>query len=288
MSRQQKLDELTKKLSETKEQRNKINAEAKELAEKRDKLNEGFKNLRMETLALRSERDGLNEKVKEMKRKRSETKTKIHLKIEEAKGLNQEIKALAKRKPSKSFHSLQKEVEDIDWKIQTMSPSLQEEKELVERVKQLENQLSVHRKLEQSSKKLFEVRAEIKALERESEGYHKELTVNAQESRAIHEKMLVKIEESKKLKTEADDTHKLFLEARGKMRPIQGEIDGIFRQIKLLEEEIRAEEQKEKKKKEDILREKLEKDAREKLRRGEKLAWEEFQLLGKEEETTRD
>jgi len=55
-----------------------------------------------------------------------------------------------------------------------------------------------------------------------------------------------------------------------------------------LKEEIREEEEKEKKRIEDILREKLEKRAREKLKRGEKLTWEEFQILTEKEMTAQD
>ena len=288
MSKQQKIDELTKKLSELKEQRNKINAEAKGPAEKRDTLNERFKHTRTEILALKQERDESNDQVKELKKKRSNAKTKIREKVEEAKSLNQEIKTWAMRKPSKSFRALKKEVDDIDWKIQTMSPSLQEEKELVEHVKQLENQLSIYRKLAQLSQELLEVRAEIKTLETKGKDYHAKLTEIAQKSQTVHEKMLEKIEESKRLKAEADNLHKLFLETKTKAQPVQEEIDRVSRQIKLLRAEVLAEEDAEKKKKQSTLREKLENEARKKLKRGEKLTWEEFQLLGDNDETAQD
>jgi len=279
LSKQQKIDELTQKLSALKEQRNKLNAEAAERAEKRNKFNEQFKSLRIEILELKNERDKLNEKVKELKHQRNEMTIKVREKIEEAKKLNQEIKALFKKKPSKSLQTLQREVESIEWKIQTTPLSLQEEKELVERVKQLETQLNIHRKLEQLNHKLLELHAEIKALKTECRLRHEKLTETARKSQEIHEKMLAKIEESRKLKTEADSLHKLFLQTKERTRPIQEEISKISNQIKGLKDEIQREEAKEKKKIEEALREKLEKQAREKLRRGEKLTWEEFQLL---------
>ena len=100
--------------------------------------------------------------------------------------------------------------------------------------------------------------------------------------------MLEKIEDSKKLKEEADSLHKLFLQTREKIRPVQEEILEISAQIKAFREEAEVEEEKEKKKGEEALRERLEKQAREKLRRGEKLSWEEFQLLAEKENVAQD
>jgi uncharacterized coiled-coil DUF342 family protein len=52
--------------------------------------------------------------------------------------------------------------------------------------------------------------------------------------------------------------------------------------------QIRAEEEKERKEDEEALRQTLEKQAREKLERGEELSWEEFQLLAGKEGTAED
>lgn len=291
MSEQQKtreIEELTQKLSALKEQKNKLNIEANEWAEKRDKLNEQSRRLRDEVLNLRNERDKLNEKVKGLKQQREKTKTEIHEKIEEIKKLNQEIKALTQKKPSRSLQTLQKEVESIDWKIQTTPLNLKEEKELVEKVKQLETQLNIHRKLEQLSQKIFELQAEVKTLKTESRLCHESLTETAQKSQEIHGKMLGKIDELRKIEMEADDFHRLFLQTRERTGPLQEDIMEIANKLKQLETEIREEEKKEKKKSEEALREKLEKQAREKLRRGERLTWEEFQLLAEKGITTQD
>jgi uncharacterized coiled-coil DUF342 family protein len=280
LSEQRKIDELTQKLSALKDQRDKLNAEAEGWAEKRDKLNEQVKNLRAETLGLKNERDKLNEEVKELKRQRDEAKTEFHAKIEEMRKLDQEIRALVNKKPSRSFQALQTEFDRIEWKIQTTSLSLKEEKELVGQVKQLETQLNIYKKLNQQNQKLVELKAELKALKTKSKLFHEQLTETAQRSQQVHEKMMEKINNSKKHKEEADGLHGLFLRTREKVRPIHKEIMEISNQIRKLREEAHKEEEKEKRKSEETLREKLEKKAREKLRRGEKLSWEEFQLLG--------
>jgi uncharacterized coiled-coil DUF342 family protein len=274
--------ELNEKLSALKDQENTLGSEARKFAEKRDELNGRMRSLRDEVLGLRSQRDELNIKVKELKQRRDEMRVGIHGKLEEIKKLGEEHKVLARRRPSQSHEVLQKEVESIDWTIQTTSLTLQEDKELVEKVKQLETQLSIHRKLEQVAKRIAQLRTETRAMKAETEHLHRQLTENAQKSQETHRKMLQKIEESKTLKTEADSMHKQFLQAKGTTRPLREEMKAVLNRIRQLKGEIREEAQKERKESEDTLRKTLETQAREKLKRGEKLTWEEFQLLAEE------
>jgi uncharacterized coiled-coil DUF342 family protein len=282
------IEELTKKLSALKEQRDKLDGEAYEWAERRNELNDKVKNLRDGILKLRAERDRINDQVKELKQQRNNTTTRIREKIEEMKKLNQESRALAKKRPSRSHQALQKEVESVDWKIQTTPLTLQEDRELVGQVKELEAQLNVYRKLEQLAQKILELRKEVRALRRENGLRHQKLTKNAEESQEIHRNMIGKIEDSKKYKIEADVMHKRFLEVKEKARPVEGEMMGLANQIRQLRAEIRVEEEKERKQDQDALRETLERQAREKLKRGEKLTWEEFQLLAEKGVTAED
>jgi uncharacterized coiled-coil DUF342 family protein len=282
------IEELTKKFSELKEQKDKLDAEAYEWAEKRNKLNDKVKSLRDEALELRAERDGINDQVKELKKQRNDTTARIREKIEEIAKLNQETKALAKKRPSRSHQALQKEVDSIDWKIQTTPLTLQEDNELVGQVKELEAQLNVYRRLEQLAQKTLELRKEVKALRSENELRHQKLTENAEKSQEIHRNMIGKIEDSRNFKVEADGIHKRFLEAKERTRPVEHEMLGLANQIRQLRGEIRVEEEKERKQDQDALRETLERQAREKLKRGEKLTWEEFQLLAEKGVTAED
>jgi uncharacterized coiled-coil DUF342 family protein len=282
LSKQQKIEELTERLLTLRDQKDKVSVEADKQAEKRDKLNEQFKELRSEISLLKNERDKFNENVKWLKQRRTELKEKIHEKIKELNKLKQEAKNLAEERPLRNHKALQEEFESLEWRIQTTSLSLKEEKELVEQVKQIEMQLNVYRKLTQKNQRILELRTELKTLDSEGKQCHEELTKIAQESQGIHEKMLTKIEESKKTKAEADALHQIFVQTKENLKPIRDEISEILVQISQLKAEMRVEEEKEKKRNEETLRDALEKQAREKLRRGEKLSWEEFQILAEE------
>ena len=282
------IEELEKKVLLLKEQHANSDDQTREFAEKRDKLNEKVKNNRSEIEKLRQDRDAVNEKVRELKQHRNELTSRIREKIEEIKGLSEKSKIIAKKRPSKDHQTLKEEVESIDWQIQTTSHTLQEDKELVEQVKQLETQLNVHKKYERLGKMIRNLRSEVDKFKAESQGYHESLTANAQKSQDLHGKMLAKVEESRKWRAEADEVHNQFVKARESGKPIQDEIATGLSEIRKLRGEMREEEAKEKKQSEDDLRQSIEARAKEKLKRGEKLSWEEFQLLAEKGISTQD
>jgi uncharacterized coiled-coil DUF342 family protein len=282
------IEELEQKISLLEEQHAKLDDQAQEFAGKRDKLNEKVKNTRSEINNLRQERDATNEKVRELKQHRNELTSRIREKIEEIKGLSEKSRLVAKKRPSKDRQTLKEEVESIDWQIQTTSHSLEEDKVLVEQVMQLETQLSVHKKYERLGKMIRNLRSEVDKFKAESQGYHQSLTANAQKSQELHEKMLAKIEESKQLRAEADELHKQFVKAKEGGKPIQAEIVAGLNEIRKLKGEMREEDAKEKRQSEDELRQSIEARAKEKLKRGGKLSWEEFQLLAEKGISTQD
>jgi uncharacterized coiled-coil DUF342 family protein len=288
LSEHQSVEEQQKCLTSLKDEKDRFATEAEEATKKRDKLNGKFQTIRAEISGLKVKRDELNQKVQELKQKRAETKAKISEKVEQLKKLRQGAKTLEKKKPRRSQQDLQKEFADTEWKIQTSSLNLQEEKELVERVRRAEVQLNIYRKLEESDKKELELRIEVKALDVEGKTCHERLTQIAQSSQETHEKMLHKIEESRRIKAEADSYHQEFIRVLEKIKAIRQEIDAIAEQVRQIKAEMREKEVKEKKLNEDSLRSKLGQQAAEKLKRGEKLTWEEFKLLSEKETETQD
>ena len=288
MSEHQSVEEQQKCLTSLKDEKDRFATEAEEATKERDKLNGKFQTIRAEISGLKVKRDELNQKVQELKQKRAETKAKISEKVEQLKKLRQGAKTLEKKKPRRSQQDLQKEFADTEWKIQTSSLNLQEEKELVERVRRAEVQLNIYRKLEESDKKELELRIEVKALDVEGKTCHERLTQIAQSSQETHEKMLHKIEESRRIKAEADSYHQEFIRVLEKIKAIRQEIDAISEQVRQIKAEMREKKVKEKKLNEDSLRSKLGQQAAEKLKRGEKLTWEEFKLLSEKETETQD
>jgi uncharacterized coiled-coil DUF342 family protein len=125
-------------------------------------------------------------------------------------------------------------------------------------------------------------------LKSETEHYHQALTAQARVSQETHARMLAKVEEARKVKADADNVHKQFLDAMENAKPVHEQISHIMNEMRRLKGEIREEKEKEKKLDEEALRQNLEEKAREKLKRGEKLSWQEFQLLSEKGLTAQD
>ena len=281
----QQLDSLDKQADEAR-------VETRKLVEKRDILNEQFKQLRQETRELKGERDAINAKVHDLKSQRDETRTTIHEIIDEIKAAREKIAELKKKTPKRSHRDLKKELEDIEWKIQTTSLDLKEERVLIENVKQLETQLSAYKKIEQQLKKIADLEQGLRKLDETGDKLHSELFALAQKSQETHQKMLAKIDEAKKIKTEADALHQSYLQTREKIKPLDEERRKLAEQKRhlyesqrRLNETQRHQDEAARKTAEQALKEKLESEARQKLQRGEKLSWNEFQLLAEDDES---
>jgi len=265
-------EELRQKLTALKEEKKRIDSEARELAWKRDEINSRIKRLKAEALELKRLRDEANAEVKRIKEQKNKIKMERARKIEEIKKIQTEIKNLMAKKPKKEATVLQKEIKAMEWKIQTTPLSLQEEKQLVEKVKQLETQLNIHIKIEQLNQKKLELTAELRALEARAKSLHEKMMKEVDKSRKTHEEMLKRLEEVRNLKKEAENVHRMFLQAIDQAKSVREEIEKIAKKIASIEAEGRR-------KSEENLLEIIAKQALEKLKRGEKLTWEEFKIL---------
>jgi uncharacterized coiled-coil DUF342 family protein len=283
---------LTQQLDSLNKQADEAIVETRKLIEKRDKLNEQFKQLRQETRELKAERDTINKKVHALKSQRDETRTTIHEVIDEIRASREKIAELKKKTPKRSHSELKKELDDIEWAIQTTSLDKEEEKALIENVKQLETQLIGYKKIEQQLKKIADLEQGLKNLNETANKLHMELSALAQKSQETHQKMLAKIEEAQKIKAEADSLHFAYIQTREKTKPLNEERRKLTEQKRHLYESQRQLQESQRqlddalrKTAEQALRVKLESKAREKLQRGEKLSWNEFQLLAEADES---
>lgn len=273
------LERISRQLSVLREQVDNANDGIRGYVEKREKLNEKFKKLRQVIHEFKKERDNLNAKVKTLKEQREKARTEIKTRIEDIKVHNEKIAELKNKTMRENRRDMQKEFDDIEWKIQTTPLDMREEKRLMDRVKQLETQLSVHKKIDQHIKGISERRREIASFEENADAVHKELTEIAEKSQDIHAKMMDKIVESKDIKAEADGLHSNYVQAKEQIRPIREEIKKLIEKKRKLQIAIRKEDDEKKKNVEQALRERLGSQAKEKLHRGEKLSLDEFKLL---------
>jgi uncharacterized coiled-coil DUF342 family protein len=235
-----------------------------------------------------------------LKQQRDDVRVKIKPIMDKIKALDDKIEELKKKTPRVRQQYLQEELDAIEWKIQTTSLDLKEEKHLIDQVKQLETQLSSYKKIDKQNKKISEFLNERRTLETQADVFHQELSDLAKKSQDLHESMIAKIDETRKARAEADAQHKAYIQNKEQIKQwlvdnavLTGQAMGLQNSIREQSKAIREKENSERAKEretmqeqktrkmleEQTLKEKLGAVAREKLQRGEKLSWNEFQLL---------
>ncbi len=275
-------EELEQKLSALRKQEYELIGMAEQLVEKRDKLNDRSRILREETSKLKSERDTLNLEVKELKETRANLKTEIHNIIEQLKPLHVQANNLAKSGFSRDAPELQRRLERIEWEIQTTSMDLQQEKEMLNHVKLLEAQMTTHRKLLKVCREIDALEAQLKVYSEKSETCHDLLTQKAQRSQEIHQNMLARVAEMANVRTEADEFHRHFVETKTRISDIRQAMKEVSDKIRCMKNQILEQESVRKMAVEEAARASIKKQASEKLKKGGRLTWQEFQVLNEE------
>jgi len=297
---------LRSQIATLKDQVNKADAESKKQVEKRDQLNEQTRKVNFEIREIKKQRDEINLKVQTLKQQRDDVRVKIKPIMDEIQAINEKKEELKKKTPHVRQKDIQEEINAIDWKIQTESLDLQEEKRLVGEVKVLETQLVGYKKIEKQNKKIAEHFQERNVLGAQADAFHQQVSEMAKKSQQLHESMIAKIAEAKKAKEEADALHKGFIENKEKIKTtlvdiavLTGQMLGLQNSVREQNKELREKEntirvkmndqmavQRNKKLlDEHALKEKLGAQAKEKLNKGEKINWNEFQLLAADDES---
>lgn len=249
------------------------------IIEKRNELNKKIKKVAQEINQMKIERDNLNIKVKNLKEKRKATHLEIKEKIKAIEKNRENIKLLKLRIPKRSYRDLQKEFDDIEWKIQTTTLELDKEKELVERAKILGTQICKYNKIKKEKDEIKRLDVVIEKLDKYANQTHIELIEIATKSQEIHSIISSKIYELKIIKKKADQLHLNYLDLNKKNQPLLIKRQELIQRKELLLSNIKEKEERKRKKIEKELKEKIKSEAQSKIKNKEKLSWDEFKLL---------
>lgn len=276
---EQRVAELSYELATINENRDRLSFEAKRWAEKRDALHEQIKNLRVEANKLKEKRDKLNDQVKELKNLREHAKTELRTRNVHLSELKKKLETLLERMPRKSMREIKKEINGFEWEIQTTHLTLKEEKSLIDRVKPLEAQLLVHNQLLTLKNNHVKLKTERETLGLNAKLYHKQLSELAEQSQSFHENMFETLNKIQAFQSEADSAHQKHVQMKQEVKDFNKKHIKLSHQITTLKQKLhQVEEEKQNKRKLEISKD-LEETALDKLRRGEKLTWEEFKIL---------
>jgi len=217
--------------------------------------------------------------VKELKDLREQAKSEKKEKHAQISKAKEKMRVITEKKPPRSMVDIQKDIESLEWKIQTTSMPIKEEKVFVDKVRILESQRAIHKQLQELKNALVELQTEEKAWATKARLHHETLTKLAEQGQIFHEQMLELLTKAQSLKPEADAAHQKCVEFGQKANQAHQKFLGLLQKINSLKRETKKKEEEQQIKRQQELRDEALKKAHEKKKRGEKLTWEEFKLL---------
>jgi len=196
-----RLSELEKDANELRKKRDKLNTEAREKANRRDELNKQMAELINQVKEHQKQRDVENTQVKDFKVKREEVRKTLAEAKKEVDHIKETEELEPLPRPPIPEKVLRRNLKQLEWKIQTEILPKDEEKNLVQEIAILQEQLEeaeALRALRQERNARFSTYEGLKA---EMNHFHKAVIRTAKASQRHHHEM----------KT-ADETHKKFIE----------------------------------------------------------------------------
>lgn len=270
---------LDQELIHIKEERNKLNLEAKKWLEKRNALHEKVKNTRKNASTIKDQRDALNNQIQELKNMRNQINIQSKKKRKQISTLQEKIMKLNENKPHGNMREITKQIEEIDWKIQTNSLQIKEEQELVNQIIKLETQLVDQKQIKKVEDQLFDLRTEQRNFGIQAKTIHEKLLELAEQSQKLHMQMVSALQKAQEQQAEANEAHKKYIESKQQAQHKHEKCIELVEKIKSIQDELKETADKNQALRQGELKKELEERALAKMKSGEKLLWEEFQIL---------
>ncbi|MEM2902248.1 MAG: hypothetical protein QXO32_05905 [Candidatus Bathyarchaeia archaeon] len=274
----ERLEILDKEAKELKASMDSLLGELKEHLEKRDKLNGIFQERKVKISELKEKRDRLNQEVKRLKSERDEARKEANarrLKLRELKAEYEKLRTQVKG----NFQKAREELEKLEWSVQTNPYSASEERKILAKIAQLEEELNAHKKGGELLSRIKETVEEVKAFNQEAEHKHGELMKRVEESEKYHREMMSLVSDATNLKKMADEEHQRGVEVKAKLKKIQQRYFATLLEIKATRKRIKEIYRRTSLEKGEELERRIVEEASEKLKQGGKLTFEEFKVL---------
>jgi uncharacterized coiled-coil DUF342 family protein len=278
----QKIAELDARAETLINQQNAFTTQARIWGAKRDRLNQQTNILRRKIKLLKTNRDQVNAIVKKLKMQQRDIATQRDTKQRKQSRIQEKVQILLRR-TTLNAPTVKRQLNELEWKIQTRSFSPLEEAEYMKRIKFFEEQSIIHREVEALRKKSVNDLTQINLLNNQSRRIRIQIGELAAQSQKYHAEMLETIQELESLKETADKAHTKHLECRKAVNEIHQKYMDTMDQIKGIEEKIDRDTQTRHQKQLNEKMANLSALAHKKLKAKKKLTFEEFKLLRKKD-----
>jgi len=275
---QNRKTDLKNKSEEYKEKRNEFNLEASKCAVKRNELNKKTKELIEEAQQLKKSRDENNEKVAESKLKRDEFNDQANKFYAEIDNIRKNLNL----GDGPSLKDLKKQIDGLEFKQQTEVMTPAKERELVENIASLTDELKRKKHQLEGNTELKTFLEQAQTLRDEALLYHNKVKEYADAAQQNHDKMIVIFKEADAIRAESDAAHKEFVKAQEAADEQHRLFIQTQKEIREINKVIIGLKRKTKESKDESIREQAKKEAEEvynQFKLGEKLNTEDLMLL---------
>jgi uncharacterized coiled-coil DUF342 family protein len=234
--------------------RNEQNNKATELREERDTVHAKKRELIESMTELKVQRDAFNTEMRKHKERRNEYQNKGRTLIERKKAVTRNIDGSLES----TIEMLRLDINELELKHQTNPSSIEEERELLDRIRQKEAELKdlQARTGEQDdlSLKAEGIDGMIDEAFRKADEEHKEVVRLHDEAEKVHKQVVAHIEEINHLSSEGDKKHHQMLESRAMADRYHEKAMSMRERLMATRREAREERERQKEELDDINR----------------------------------
>ena len=278
-----KLDETKKTIQRLRDSLNLIDSQKEQWFLKKEAIGRQIVALISEAKKAKTERNIFTDSAKKSKSERQTFVVSLKEKIELLNILNQQKAELMKKfdiKDDPEF--LKREIEKLEYGLETNVCSFEKEKQMMKRIKSLKKRYSETKDVSGVNERIRELSKDVRKLKRDAEEKHKEVQKSAQQSQQFHTTVLDVGKRIEDLKGEEEEAHKKFADFKQEFNDVNAKLkeqltilNQFNQQLSLTKEDARKEN---KQKIEEELKSK-EEIVQEKFRSGKKLTTEDILIL---------
>ncbi|MCF7798814.1 hypothetical protein K9M74_02840 [Candidatus Woesearchaeota archaeon] len=281
----QKLKNLRVEVSTLKKELNKLNREKESWFAKRGEINKQISNLISGVKGSKDKRNEITEQVKDLKTERDTLNKEVSQKSKELNELKKNFdKATAKHQVKESPSMLKKKIEKMEYTMETQPMSFDKEQKLMKELKTLKKQYVEVSSVTGDWDKVKNLTRDISKLKRKANAAHRKIQDNAKSSQDKHEALVERSGEIDELKKEEQaafekfkEYKELFTEKNTVLKELLKELDAVKGVLET--HNVQIEEDK-KKVEQKAIKERA-KEVDEKVKTGKKLTTEDLLVFQK-------
>ena len=272
------MEHLHQEISVLRRRLSTINNEKESLFSQRQEVGKQISTLIRDIKGIRTERDSLTGNVKLSKEEREKLNDEIKHRIDELKKLKDVEQGPAQEDPRR----IKREIERLEYKIETDVMSFDKEKQLMKVIKEMKKRHAEAAKAFSGRHTIIELSHEIDRLKGIADSAHHKVQESAKESQAKHETLVTTSKHIDELKAREEELNTQITEKKALMAPIAAELDAKNAQLQELRQKAGLARDEEKKTSSESRKKKLSElqaEVAQKMKRGEKITTDDLLIM---------